>query len=252
MKTANFLRITAGMMVIAAAVAGGYAVYNAERTEPVLVATREIPPFTVVNASDFTVKSIPLSAVHPDALPSDSEILGHMTTVGILPGSQVRMAMLNSSTSLQGLVNSVTNQGNVTFSLTYKEGQLPSFVPPDSYVNLVTGGPNNTMLHADHVLVLNNTGYEQAPSTNNQNPSPMLILTLPEQTYMSMAQNIGNSNVQVLMIPQNQSSSTTSGQLTVSSSSSSGNNASVQISSGTKGGGTAGNISTSSTGGKKK
>lgn len=220
MKTAKVLRIAAGAMVVAAAVVGGYAVYHAERTEPVLVATREIPPFTVVNANDFTVESIPVSAVHSDALHSESGILGHMTTVGILPQAQVRTAMLSSSTSLQDLVNSVTSNQNVTFSLTYKEGQLQSFIPPDSYVNLVTQGPNNTMLHADHVLVLKNTGYESSPSSNGQNQNPMLILTLPEQTYMSMAQNLGNNNVQVLMIPQNGSSSTNSGQLTVTPTSS--------------------------------
>lgn len=223
--------------MVAAAALGGYAVYNAERTEPVLVATREIPPFTVVNAGDFTVQSIPVSAVHSDALHSESGILGHMTTVGILPKAQVRMAMLSSSTSVQDLVNSTTPSQSVTFSLTYKEGQLQSFIPPDSYVNLVTQGSNNTLLHADHVLVLNNTGYEDSPSpstTSTQNQNPMLILTLPEQTYMSMAQNIGNNNVQVLMIPQNGTSGTSSGQLTVNSVSTSpsgltGNNANTSV-----------------------
>lgn len=220
MKTAKALRIASGLLVGAAAVVGGYAVYNAERTEPVLVATHEIPPFTFLQANDFTIRSIPVSAIQSDALHATNEIVGHMTSVGILPNAQVRMAMLSSDASLQGLVDSVSQAGNVTFSLTYKPGSLESFVSPDSYVNLVTQGPNNTMLHADHVLVLKNTGYTLAPVTNAQNQNPMLILTLPESTYLPMAQNISTNNVQVLMIPQSATPNATLGQVGVDSTSS--------------------------------
>lgn len=190
-------------MVVAAGVLGGYTVYQAERTEPVLVASRDIPPYTTITPRDVTVRSIPVSAVQSDAVQSAGTVMGHLTTVGILPNSQIRTAMFSSATSLQALVNTATNTGNVTFPLPYKAGDMESYISPQSYVDLVTSGPNNTMIHADHVLVLKNTGYQASLSSKSPNQNPMLILTLPESVYLTMAQNIGNHNVQILMIPQN-------------------------------------------------
>ncbi|MCF8567440.1 SAF domain-containing protein [Alicyclobacillus tolerans] len=215
MKTAKYLRIAAGLMVVSAAVVGGYTVYQAERTEPVWVATREIPPFTFVTPSEVTLRSIPVSAVQSDALHVVASIVGHRTTVGILPNAQIRKGMFSSDTTLQGLVNSVTQSGNVTFPLPYKPGDMESYISPDSYVDLITPGPNGTMIHADHVLVLKNTGYQTPLAPKNQNSNPMLIMTLPESTYLPMAQNIGNHNVQILMIPQSGTTDTTAGSYTV-------------------------------------
>lgn len=194
----------AGLAIIGAAVVAGYAVYAAQRTQSVVVATRTIPPFTKVSAADVTKIQIPVKAVQKDAILNPSQIVGHLTSMTILPDEQVRPQMISSSNSLQGLVNNITGTSNVTFPISYKQGSMDQYIQPDTYVDLVEQGQNGTTLHADHVLVLNNTGFDSVPNnqSNNQNQNMTLILTLPETTYLSMAQNLANSNVQVLMINQ--------------------------------------------------
>jgi hypothetical protein len=203
------MRIAAVVLLAAAAATGSYAVYRAQRTEPVLVATHNIPPYSFVTSDDFSVKYIPASAVSSDAVHTASQVNGHMTTFGILAGSQVRQGMFSRANSMQGAVDATSQPGQVTFGLSYKPGSLDSYVAPGTYVDLAAPGPNGSVLHADHVHVLSNTGYNQTVNTsggNNQNQNEMLIMTMPQSQYEAMEQAISAGNVQVLMIPQNQRS----------------------------------------------
>ncbi|SFV07022.1 SAF domain-containing protein [Alicyclobacillus macrosporangiidus] len=208
MNQAKIMRITSVLLLAAAAATGSYVVYRAQRTEPVLVAKHNIPPYSFVTPADFEVKYIPAAAVFSDAARSAGQVSGHMTTLGILAGSQIRAGMFSEAHSLQGMVNTISGPGQVTFSLPYKPGSLDSYVAPDTYVDLVAPGPNGATLHAEHVHVLSNTGYTEAPTTggghNNQNENPMLILTMPQSQYLAMEQAIAGANVQVLMVSQTQ------------------------------------------------
>ena len=207
MKTSIAMRMAGVALLVGAAATGGYVVYQAQRTEPVLVAAHNIAPYSFVTPNDFTVKYIPIRAVFPDVARSVSQVQGHMTTLGILSGSQIRAGMFNTANSLQGMVDTTSQAESVTFSLAYKPGSLDSYISPDSYVDLVASGPNNSILHADNIHVLANTGYSAAPTSanvnSNANPNPILVMTVTQTQYMDMEQAIAGSSLQVLMIPQN-------------------------------------------------
>lgn len=203
MKVSNALRGLSALAIVAAAVVAGYAVYGAQRTEQVYVARHAIPPFTKLTQADLAAKQVPMKAVQPNVVRDTSQVLGHLTSMEVLAGAQVRTQMFSSNASLQDLVNTATGASNVTFSIGYKKGTMDQYIPPDAYVDLVAQGHNNTVLHADHVLVLGNTGYENVQSKkSNNNQNFMLIMTLPEPTYLSMSQNLANDSVQVLMVNQ--------------------------------------------------
>jgi hypothetical protein len=234
MNTAKSLRILSMILVVAAAVSAGYAVYAARRTEPVVVATQTITPFTTITpqniGTDFMVKQEPISAMEPGTLTSLQDVINHTTQLEILSGAQVQAPMISPVSTMQGLINAASTAGMDTFSLPIKSGTMEPYMMPGSYVNLATQGPNGMIMHVDHVLVLQNTGYSpnvggSSTSTNQQNQNPMLILTLPEATYLSMFQSLANDSVQVLMIPQDQPADAPS----VENSSSSGATSSVPM-----------------------
>lgn len=219
MNPAKSLRILSVVLFISGAVSAGYAVYAARRTEPVVVATQTITPFTLITpqnvGNDFKVKQDPISAVEPNALTSLQDVVNHTTQLEILSGAQVQTTMVSSVSTMQGLINAESAVGMDTFSLPIKTGTMETYMMPGSYVNLATQGQNGMIMHVDHVLVLQNTGYSpnvggSSTSTNQQNQNPMLILTLPEATYLSMFQSLANDSVQVLMIPQDQPTSAAS------------------------------------------
>lgn len=210
MKKVKPLQALSIAFVVAAALTAGYGVYAAERTEPVVVAKQTIAPFTLITPqttlNDFAIKNEPVKAVEPGALSSLQGIAGHTTQTEILANAQVQVPMLNNDSSLQALVNTTTMAGNVTFSISYKLGSMDQYVSPDSYVDLAASEQNGMTVHVNHVLVLRNTGYSRegnSSSQNQQNQNLILVMTLPESTYLSMFQAISNSNVQVLIIPQN-------------------------------------------------
>lgn len=221
--------------ILAAAGIGGYGVYNAQRTVPVLVAAHTIQPYTFITSKDFKVVNIKVSDVFPDTIHGfdQSEMSGKMTNIGVLQGDQIRLSMLNSNSSLQDMVTSGDTASDVIVGLTYKTGTLDAFVPSGAYVNLSVQGQNNTMNEVDGIKVLQNTGYIPTPTTaqpssgnNNQNaPSPMLILEIPKDKYSSIGASIANSQVQVLMINQN-NISTGSSTSNTGAASSTGNNSS--------------------------
>ena len=215
MKASRLLRITSGVFIVVAAVTAGYTVYHVQRKEPVIVATHKLQPYSVIQPSDVKMLYLPVSAVQPDAFHSTTNLVGHMTNIGVLPGAQMRAAMINPNNSLQSLINTVTKGSYVTFGITYNANSIDQFVQPGAHVDLIAQGPNNTILRAEHVLVMKNTGYVPNVGTSSKNASSgMLVMTLPEQTYLSMAQNIASNNVQVLMIAQSAQSNTS---VTVSS-----------------------------------
>lgn len=210
MNAVKPLRLLSVAFVLAAAVAAGYGVYAAERTEPVVVALQPIAPFTTITSqnvsSDFAIKNIPISAVEPGALASFQGLMAHTTQTEILADAQVQVPMLNADNSLQALVNSNTTPGNVTFGVSYKQGSMDQYIAPDSFVDLAAPGQNGMTIHADHVLILQNSGYSPVTtSTTSQNQqNQTLVMTLPESTYLSLFQAISTSAIQVLLIPQNQ------------------------------------------------
>ncbi|WP_067935763.1 SAF domain-containing protein [Alicyclobacillus kakegawensis] len=231
MNQPKVMRMAAVVLLAAAAATGSFAVYRAQRTEPVLVATHNIAPYSFVTSKDFSVQYIPAAAVSSDAVHTASQVNGRMTTLGILAGSQVRMGMFSQANSMQGMVDATSQPGQVTFGLSYKPGSIDSYVAPGTYVDLAAPGPNGSVLHADHVHVLSNTGYNQtvnnSGTSNNQNQNEMLIMTISQSQYMAMEQAISGGSVQVLMVSQHQkgnsaNSSTANAEATTNTSSTTG------------------------------
>lgn len=66
-------------------------------TTPMLITATEIPPGTIINASQVRVKEIPVAALPPQAYQNSSQAVGQRTAVRITSGTVLFPALFSSS-----------------------------------------------------------------------------------------------------------------------------------------------------------
>ncbi|MCY0908596.1 MAG: SAF domain-containing protein [Sulfobacillus thermotolerans] len=200
LKASRLYRYGGIVVGIAAAVLGGWAVYQARKTEPVLVAAKSIAPYTFVTPNDFVIRDLPVAAVASDALHSTLWVEHRMTTMALLPGEQVRSAIFDDNTNVQSLVNATTGEGDVVAPVRYKVGALEEYIPAGTTVDL--SGVVGQAVVSCQVFVLQNTGYESVLGVPTKNASPMLLVRMPRTTYVQLFSDLNGHNVSVALIEQ--------------------------------------------------
>ena len=80
--------------------AGGlvlWGIHRYQRTDRVVIATVDIPPWTLVTASDLRYAERPAVGLAPDIVTQASAAVGRFTTTGFVPGQTITTAALSGS-----------------------------------------------------------------------------------------------------------------------------------------------------------
>lgn len=158
------------------------------RMVEVLVAARAVPPGTkasvAVNNRLFVLRTIPASAVVPNALSSVAEIKDQLTRSPIYPGQQIIPDQFSETATPPVPFDLPNGRTAVTFQLN-DPARVAGFVQPGSHVMVfltseVEGIPRTRLLLPDaHVVGVGQTAHTDAEGhENGQRGGSQALLTL--------------------------------------------------------------------------
>ena len=111
-------------------------------TKPLLVSATEIPPGTLITASQVKVKEIPVAALPPQAIQKPSQAVGQRTAVRIASGTVLFPALFSSSS-----FSRQAHKGQVIMALPLRESDQGLASAGDTVVFFLA---NNPSLPADY------------------------------------------------------------------------------------------------------
>lgn len=106
-------------------------------TKPLLIAATEIPPGTIINASQVRVKEIPIAALPPQAYQKPSQAVGQRTAVRIASGTVLFPALFSSSS-----FSRQTYKGQVIMALPLRESDQGLASAGDTVVFFLGNSPS--------------------------------------------------------------------------------------------------------------
>ena len=175
--------------------------FMTEKT-PVVMATQDIPPDTVLKPSMFHEEEIPVSYVQPYSAGTINEVVGKRNVVPIAKGEQVTQTKLETLSG-GGTLASKTPPGHRAITLA-QEDALAGFIKPGDHVDLMwtlslpqqAGGSQPvTMTLFQHVLVLavggEIVGGGAAVEGGRSSNAVTVALSPQESEFLFFAQGLG-------------------------------------------------------------
>ena len=193
----NYALISLALALLAGGVAAfGY--YEVNHTVPVVVAAATIPANQAITSQEVTVEQVPAGFAQSNNLVTTTALaVGHMLSVGAVPGEPINTQMLDTASDLQALVNQ--------YAQTHGAGYLATIQPSGALATAISSGSdiaieqNGKLIAPLHLLAL----FE--PSGGSGTPSWFVFI--PQNLYAQFAQ-VTMSSAQIMLYSQNTSGST--------------------------------------------
>lgn len=204
MKRSTAMFILSVLTAVGAGVIATSVLVKASQTETVVVATHDLQPYTQIQPSDVKTITFPKNSGMTGLATSTSAVVGHYLSFPVPKGNPITDGSLNSAKSFSAfLTNYVEKSG--------KPGMLLALPVQSTLSHVVNSGENIAL------IVRNQSGSEQnfqtiepvpvlsvLQATNSSTPAALLVF-VTEQDYNVLAPAILNNNVEVGLIPQNNS-----------------------------------------------
>ena len=205
MRKSTFSFVLGVLCAVLAGTVGSLALYHALNTETVVVSTRTLYPYTRIDASDVTTVTVPKTSGISGLATNESSVIGHYLSYAVPKGDPVTAGDLNpSGGSFSTFLTQYTQRTGQTGMLMSLPVQSPlaSVVNPGEQIALLVpqqNGATQTLTTIEPVPVLN-----VLQPTKGGTPTALLIF-VSEQNYKILAPAVLKNNVQVALIPQNDS-----------------------------------------------
>lgn len=107
------------------------------RSVPVVVAARNIPPYTGVESGMLSIAYLPPAALHPQALTDEAKALGRFTTVPVVAGEMLLEAKLSPADGAGAFLNDLAPDERAVFIPTTLARGLGGAVARGQEVDLI-------------------------------------------------------------------------------------------------------------------
>ena len=188
----NYALISLALALLAGGVAAfGY--YEVNHTVPVVVAAATIPANQAITSQEVTLEQVPAGFAQSNNLVTTTTLaVGHMLSVGAVPGEPINTQMLNTASDLQALVNQ--------YAQTHGPGYLATIQPSGALATAISSGSdiaiaqNGVLIAPLHILAL------FVPSGGTGTPS--WFVYVPQNLYAKFSQ-VNMNNAQIMLYSQN-------------------------------------------------
>lgn len=204
MKRSTAMFMLSVLTAVGAGVVATSVLAKASQTETVVVATHDLQPYTQIQANDVKTITFPKNSGMTGLATSTSSVVGHYLSFPVPKGNPITEGSLNSAKSFSSFLTHYVEK-------TGKPGMLLALPVQSTLSHVVNAGENIAL------IVRSQAGSGQTFQTiepvpvlsvlqaaNSSSPTALLVF-VTEQDYNVLAPAILNNNVEVGLIPQNNS-----------------------------------------------
>ncbi|KYP79890.1 SAF domain-containing protein [Ferroacidibacillus organovorans] len=205
MRKSTFSFVLGALCAVLAGTIGSFALLRMLNTETVVVSTRTLYPYTRIEAGDVTTVTVSKTSGIAGLATNESAVIGHYLSYTVPKGDPVTAGDLNpSGGSFSTFLTQYTERTGQTGMLMSLPVQSPlaSVVNPGEQIALLVpqqNGTTQTLTTIEPVPVLN-----VLQPAKGGTPTALLIF-VSEENYKILAPAVLKNNVQVALIPQNDS-----------------------------------------------